>query len=56
MKTTQLYISPEIELIHLDREISLQLESATPFGDPDGPGWSAKTFENTNIPLQEVSA
>ena len=60
MKTTQKYCTPDIELIRLDREISLQLQSedSNPLGDPTGPGWSAvnqKDHFNTDL-LQEFKA
>lgn len=40
MKTKQHYIHPEIELIHLDNDISLQLESATPDYEPIDGDWA----------------
>ncbi len=62
MKTTQqYYITPEIEWIRLDNEISLQLQSIEdndPNGEPTGNGWSASNYQdffNTN-PLQEYKA
>lgn len=39
-ETKKTYITPEIELIVLDNEISLAMESNTqPEPEPDGPGW-----------------
>ncbi len=61
MKTTQKYFSPAIELIRLDQEISLQLQSAEdndPSGEPSGGGWSASNYQdhfNTN-PLNDIKA
>jgi len=55
MKATQQYKTPEIELIHLDSEISLQLQSADqPEGEPTGGEWSASSHQNyfTNDPQQ----
>lgn len=57
MKTKQTYIDPEIELIRLDNEISLQLastEDADPMGEP---GWTSKAADSfTNDPMQEFKA
>jgi hypothetical protein len=56
MKTKRKYFKPEIELIRLDREISLQLASdANPEGEPD---WSAvnHTTHFNNNPMQELNA
>jgi len=43
MKTKQSYLAPDIELIRLDNDISLQLASdPDPMGEPgSGDGWSA---------------
>lgn len=39
-ETKNIYIAPEIEVIQLDNEISLAMESnADPETEPDGPGW-----------------
>ncbi len=59
MKTKRKYLKPEIELIRLDSEISLQLESdVNPDGEPSGPGWSAlnHTTHLNNNPLQDIKA
>ena len=53
MKTTQLYRTPIIEKIELDREISLQLVSATPDGEPEGNGWSANNAIQISDPLRD---
>ena len=55
MKTKQVYITPEIELIRLDNEISLQLASdVDPMGEPD---WSSKADDSfLNDPMQEFNA
>jgi hypothetical protein len=57
MKTKRKYLNPEIEMIRLDSEISLQLQSedANPEGEPSGPGWSASGRQEyfSNKPLQE---
>jgi len=46
METKKSYTSPSIELIILDNEISLALESAPPIG-PD------ESFNNSNSTLQD---
>jgi hypothetical protein len=59
MKTKRKYFKPEIELIRLDSEISLQLESdVNPDGEPTGPGWSASNQQDyfSNNPLQDIRA
>ena len=56
MKTKQTYIYPEIELIRLDNDISLQLasEDTDPMGEP---GWTSKAADYfTNDPMQEFKA
>jgi len=55
MNTTQTYISPEIELIRLDREISLQLASdSEPLCEPN---WSNNVTDYfTGNPLKEFKA
>lgn len=41
------YVQPNIDRVVLDSEISLQLESLKPEGDPSGPEWSSNdTFNN----------
>ena len=41
------YVQPVIECIELDNDISLQLESDLPDGDPSNPEWSSNdTFNN----------
>jgi hypothetical protein len=54
MKTTQLYSTPIIEKIKLDREISLQLVSTNPDGEPSGNGWSANNAIQVNDPFQDT--
>ena len=60
MKTIKKYFTPEIELIHLDREISLQLQSDNqPTGEPDeSDGWSASNHSDfyRNDPYQSFKA
>lgn len=58
MKTRTKYIEPEIELIRLDREISLQLASDTdPYGEPNSPEWSYNNSATiSNDPLKEFNA
>lgn len=56
MKTKQQYIHPEIELIHLDNDISLQLESATPDYEPTDGDWARVPDFFNNDPLQEFKA
>jgi len=56
MKTKQHYIHPEIELIHLDNDISLQLESATPDYEPIDGDWARVPDFFNNDPLQEFKA
>jgi len=55
MKTIKLkYLSPLIERINLDREISLILESPTPSDEPDY--WVNNTHNYKPDPLQEFEA
>jgi hypothetical protein len=50
MKTKKQYKSPEIKLINLDSEISLQLFSSnTPTGEPLGPDWVIDA--NNDLPI-----
>lgn len=50
MKTTQQYITPEIELIRLDREISLQLASDTePMSEPNWSNNSTDYFSGNQL-------
>jgi hypothetical protein len=55
MKTKQTYTHPEMELIQLDNDISLQLASdADPMGEPT---WSNNSIDYfPNDPLQEFKA
>jgi hypothetical protein len=56
MKKKEIYNSPEIELIRLDNDISLQLASdADPMGEPD---WvvSASKDNFTTDPMQDFNA
>jgi hypothetical protein len=44
MKTKETYLTPDIELINLDNDISLQLDSdPNPQGEPN---WSYNQFNN----------
>lgn len=41
------YVQPNIDRVVLDNEISLQLQSLTPAGEPTDPEWSSNdTFNN----------
>lgn len=42
------YVQPEVDRITLDREISLQLESAQPSGEPTAPEWSSNDYFNND--------
>lgn len=55
MKTKQTYIYPEIELISMDNDISLQLASDP---EPQGePNWSNNSTDYfTSDPMQEFKA
>lgn len=56
MKKKETYFSPEIELIRLDNDISLQLASdAEPLGEPD---WEASATKDyfSNDPMNDQLA
>ena len=56
MKKKENYYSPEIELIQLDNDISLQLASdADPMGEPDWEMSATKDYFS-NDPMQEFKA
>ena len=49
------YITPEIELITLDNEISLAMESVednNPMSDPNTPAWSKNNPDSTPDPFK----
>ena len=53
VRETKKYISPEITVVILDREISLQLastEDANPSGEPTGGGWDGAAAAPQNAP------
>lgn len=53
MKTKQTYNTPEITLVALDSEISLQLNSdPNPLGDPD---WMSQSGINQDSMMGEIS-
>jgi hypothetical protein len=53
MKTRTKYIEPEIELIRLDNEISLQLASSSPDGEPDEGEWLSHNTDQFNVDSQQ---
>ena len=47
-KTKQIYETPQIEEVRLDREISLVLASDPPYGPGEEMGYNAPDFFNAN--------
>ena len=56
IKEKKIYNPPQVEMIKLDNEISLQLasgEEAKPIGDPTGNGWDVKANQqHSNDPYK----
>lgn len=50
LKDKKTYFPPQIELIRLDNEISLQLASDTT--PPEEPGWTKANHQNSNDPYK----
>lgn len=56
IKEKKTYSAPQVDMIRLDNEISLQLasgEEAKPIGDPTGNGWDVKANQqHSNDPYK----